>query len=325
MYMGNRRMSRPGSPPAAACPRCCHPASPPAPPCAQIYTRIDNGPLVPTPVPASLALTVAANLSHGDVPWHTLELLVKSTTERANRWAQGPGVASTRVVLTGLTLAPGGSVAPWIPLSSNLLLYGDSISEGVLTLGGSQAYDTDHNDAQTVYSYRLGALLGVETGIIGFGATGLTRGGSGGVPALGESWNMTWAGSPRLFSPRPDIIVMNEGTNDGSNNLVPQMTAVLNALFDACPGTPIVLLIPFNGAEAAGLQAAITASNKPSLATLVNTAGFYNTSFGGALHPTGPNDVARVAPQVAARLRPILARSLVSRYQAEEAAALKGY
>ena len=286
-------------------------------PVSQVYTRIDNGPLLPTPVGAAISLAVPANLTHGDVPWHTLELLVKSTTERANRWTQG--VPSTRVVLTGLTLDGGAAVAPWLPSSVNVLIYGDSITEGVLTLGGSQPDDTDHNDAFSVWSFRLGGLLGAETGVVGFGATGLSRGGSGGVPALGVSWNQTWAGTPRQFTPRPDLIVFNEGTNDGSNDITQQMAAVLDALFDACPGTPVAVLIPFNGAEAANLAAAIAASAKPALATLIDTKGFYNQSFGGALHPTGPNDMARVAPQVAARLRPLLARSLASRFQAEDA------
>ena len=285
-------------------------------PISQIYTAIDNGPVQQWLVSPTISLAVPANLTHGDVPWHTLEVMVKSTTERANRW--NPAAPSTRVVFTGLTLAAGGAVAAWLPKDANLLIYGDSITEGVLTLGGSQADDTDHNDAQTVWSHALGGLLGAEAGVVGFGATGLTRGGSGGVPALGSSWNQTWSGAMRSFLPRPDLIVFNEGTNDGSNNLVPQMTAVLNSLFAACPGTPIAVLVPFNGAEAAGLAAAIAASDKPSLATLISTAGFYNTSFGGALHPTGPNDVARVAPQVAAKLRPLLVRSLAARYANEE-------
>ena len=288
-------------------------------PVSQIYTAIDNAPVQQWLVAPSIALAVPTNLTHGDVPWHTLEVMVKSTTERANRW--NPAAPSTRVVFTGLTLPAGGAVAAWLPKDANLLIYGDSITEGVLTLGGSQADDTDHNDAQTVWSHALGGLLGAEAGVVGFGATGLTRGGSGGVPALGVSYNQTWSGAPREFVPRPDLIIFNEGTNDGSANLVPQMVAVLNGLLAACPGTPIAVLVPFNGAEAAGLAAAVAASDQPALVTLISTTGFYNTRFGGALHPTGPNDVARVAPQVAAKLRPLLTRSLAARYAAKDAEA----
>ena len=52
---------------------------------------------------------------------------------------------------------------------------------GVLTLGGSQKFDTDHNDASVVYSYVLGGLLGAEIGVVGFGDNAFTHAGSGGV------------------------------------------------------------------------------------------------------------------------------------------------
>lgn len=83
---------------------------------------------------------------------------------------------------------------------------GDSISEGVLTLGGSQSFDTDHNDNSVCYSWALGPLLGANMGIVGFGATGLSRAGSGGVPPLGVSWNQLWDGVPRAFEPKVCVL-----------------------------------------------------------------------------------------------------------------------
>ena len=182
----------------------------------------------------------------------------------------------------------------------------------MLTLGGSQQFDTDHNDASVVYSYALAALLGTEIGVVGFGATGLSRGGSGGVPALGESWDELWDGVPRSFNPRPDLILFNEGTNDGSNNITAAFGVVISGLMAECPGTPIVVMLPFNGAELSSLQAAVANANSP-LVTFLDTTGFYDETYGGGLHPTGPNDVARLAPQIANKLRPILARSIAAR------------
>ena len=184
---------------------------------------------------------------------------------------------------------------------------GDSITEGVLTLGGTQHYDTDRNDATVCWSFRLGALLGAEVGVVGFGATGLSRGGSGGVPALGTSWSQLWSGVPRAFSPPPDLIVLNEGTNDGANDITAPFTAVLDDLLAACPATPIAVLLPFDGAQGTNLRAAIAACADPARVHFVDTTGFYDTAYGGGLHPTGPNDVARVAPRVAAHLRPLIA------------------
>ena len=325
--------------------------------------QIDNGPQTPFLVAPSVSLAVPTNLTHGDVPWHTLQVLVKSTTETRNRWS--PAQPSTRVVFTGLTVA---AVAAWFPASKSVLIYGDSITEGVLTLGGSQHFDTDHNDASVVNSHALGPLLGAEMGIVGFGATGLSRGGSGGVPALGVSWNQLWDGVPRAFSPQPDLVVFvprpahasadapeikrathpytpnlptyrfNEGTNDcgappAPCGIAPAMATVLNNVMGACPTAAIAVMQPcafffllaraapavpaiqshaprppypaVNGAATNALLSAIATVNSPRV-HFVNTTGFYSTAFGGGLHPTGPNDVARVAPQLAAALRPLL-------------------
>ena len=132
-------------------------------PQSQLYWQVDNGPLTPALVAPVVTVAIPPNNTHGDVPWHTLTVIVKSTTETANRGA-APG-PSTRVIFPGLVV--DGAAAPWLPSGVNVLIYGDSITEGVLTLGGSQRSDTDHNDATVCYSYRLGALLGAEIGAVG--------------------------------------------------------------------------------------------------------------------------------------------------------------
>ena len=278
-------------------------------PASQLYWKVDNGPLTPTTISSVIPVTILLNVS-ATVPYHTLEVMVKSTTERANRWFTGPGVNSTRIIFTGLVT--DGDIVPFLGPTLNVLIYGDSISEGVLTLGGSKPFDTDHNDGSVVYSYAIGRLLGVEMGVIGFGATGLSRGGSGNVPALGVSWNQLWNGTARVFTPKPDLIVFNEGTNDGNNNITASFISVLNSLMIACPNTPVAIMLPFNGAQKDNLLAIVAATLGT---TFVDTTGFYNQSLGGALHPTGPNDVARIAPQLAAKLRPILSKGIVAAAQ----------
>jgi len=90
------------------------------------------------------------------------------------------------------------------------------------------------------------------------------------------------------------------------------MTIVLNNLTVACPGTPVAVMLPFNGAERSNLLAAIAAVNNP-LVHFIDTTGFYDTQWGGGLHPTGPNDMGKIAPQLANALRPILYKSLAER------------
>jgi hypothetical protein len=277
-------------------------------PPSQIMWRVDDGPLTATPVAGLVPLVIPpAAYKNGDLPFHFLEFVVKSTTETANRWLIEQN--SVRVVFTGLVLDAGAGVAQAFPAPKNVLIYGDSITEGVRTIGESAPFDTDRNDVTVCWSFRQAALLGAEVGIVGFGATGLSRGGSGNVPALGSTYNMLWATVPRSFLPNPDLIVLNEGTNDGSADIVEEMTAVLNGLLTACPGTPIAVMRPFNGAEAANLRAAIAASSDPGLCNYIDTTGFFQPVYGAdsmSLHPSGPNDVGRIAPQVAALLRPLL-------------------
>jgi len=110
---------------------------------SEIYFRVDNGPMTPSLVLSNVYIPVSSNLSQGDVPFHYLEVMVKSMTETRNRWSNG---ISTRVVFTGLLLDNGSEVTNVVPKAVNILIYGDSITEGVLCAGGSQKFDTDHND-----------------------------------------------------------------------------------------------------------------------------------------------------------------------------------
>ena len=276
-------------------------------PTSEIWSRIDNGPWTQAAVGTTISLNIPAiMLSNGDVPYHLLELVVKSTTETQNRWNAGN---STRVVFKGLTLDAGATLVAPLAAPKKLLIYGDSITEGVRTLGEAATNDTDRNDAMMGWAFRLGALLGAEVGVVGFGASGLSVTGSGNVPVLGTSYGLLYGGVSRSFSPAPDMVMFNEGTNDGSTNIVAAMTAVLNGIIAACPSTVVAVLRPFNGNQVANLQAAIAACSAPASCHYVDTTGFFNTAYGAdslSLHPSGPNDLGLIAPQLATVLRPLL-------------------
>ena len=132
-------------------------------PPSQIYYRVDNGPLTSGPVKSLIEVPIPLNLTNSDIPFHTLEVIIKSTTETQNRWSFTGN--STRVIFTGLVIdgtENSGMVSGWEPADMNILIYGDSITEGVLTLGAAQHFDTDRNDATLCWSFRLGYLLGAE-------------------------------------------------------------------------------------------------------------------------------------------------------------------
>lgn len=146
-------------------------------------------------------------------------------------------------------------------------------------------------------------MLPAEIGVVAFGATGLIRAGSGGVPALTTSWNQLWDGTPRDFkSFPPDLVVYNEGTNDGAN-ITSQFVEVVEGIQKEAASAKQLLLQPFNGAHRADIQAVVASVDSPSV-TFGDTTEFYNGADG--LHPFGYNHVGFIAPRVAALCAPLL-------------------
>ncbi|HTV07815.1 MAG TPA: LamG-like jellyroll fold domain-containing protein [Candidatus Aquilonibacter sp.] len=281
-------------------------------PASEIYYRID-GYSAGTPfTEANVAATIIPTMptATSALPYHLLEVVIKSTSETMNRW-NSP--SATAVIFTGLSIASGASVlAPNPAPGGTVLFFGDSITEGVRTVNYTATNDTDRNDAMMSWAYAQRQLLGVEVGVIGFGASGLTVTGSGNVPVLSSSYNYIMSGVARTPPSNTKMIVLNEGTNDSSasgSSVTSALTTVLNDLLSAYPNVPIVVMRPFNGSQASALQAGIAACSNPSLVHWMDTTGFFNTAYGADnldLHPSGPNNLGIIAPLVAGQLSPIL-------------------
>ena len=278
-------------------------------PKSQIWWRVNNGPWTSVAVGSTVTCAVPAVMqSNADVPYHLLEVVFKSIDSAAglNRW-NSP--AQTAIVFTGLTLAVGGVVAAPGRAGLNILIFGDSITEGVRTLGEALATTPDDNDAMHCWAFAQARLLGAEVGIVGWGGTGYTAAFAN-VPVFGSSFGSLAGGVARSFSPLPDLIVVNHGANDLGDYSVPARTA-LAAVAAACPGVPIAVLNPLTKPTSVPLQ---TAASGVAAARYVATAGFCNSALGidsVALHPSGPNGVGAIAPQVAAALRPLLSKAAV--------------
>lgn len=272
---------------------------------SQIWYRIDGYTWIRAVVAASIPMTIPTDT----VGWakHTVEVVMKSSTETENRWNDPQ---NTAVLFTGLD-ATGGSPTLTAPQkrSLNVIAYGDSITEGVLTIG-SKSPQTDGNDVFGAWSWQMAESLGAEIGVIGFGATGLTKGGSGNVPQFSSSYDRQWGGASPVMrnfaSPVPDAIVFMEGTNDGATSSISQVTAACNALLALTPATtPLVWLRPFNGTtQEANIKAGIAACTTPSRCFYVDTAGWYDGAEG--LHPLGNLSKTSMGPRAAAAVRQAL-------------------
>lgn len=276
-------------------------------PLSQIYYRIDGyGPWTKASIASAIACTIPADVIAA--PYHLLEMVVKSTSETINRWTLP---SNTAVVFTGLTLDAGATVVFPGRLPRSILVLGDSITEAVRTVNETATNDTDKNDAMQGWAFALGRLMGAEVGVVGFGGTGLVTAGSGNVPALTSTYALVYPGQPRAFTPAPDMIVINHGTNDGSNDTSSALLAVLSGLLGATPvTTKIVVMRPFNGTlQATNIQTAVAAVSKTGRVFYLDTAGFLSNSYGIDsinLHPKGANDLGIIGPVLAGKLFPLL-------------------
>jgi lysophospholipase L1-like esterase len=281
-----------------------------ATPVSQIWWRIDFSTWTQANVASTVALTIrTATLSNADIPYHMLEVVVKSTTQSANRW--NTAATSGTVKLTGITLDSGATVHAPSVQAKNILIYGDSITEGARTVGESNANDTDNSDALQGWAYLLGQKLGAEVGVVGFGGSGYQSTGSGSVPDLRTSYNLLFSGQSRSFTTQPDLVIVNDGTNDSATGLTAAATTAFNNILGVTTGK-VVVLDPLPASVSStvrtNIQTAITNIGSSRLVWAAAT-GIFNTAYGADtinLHPSGPNDQGIIAPQLSTLLAPYL-------------------
>jgi lysophospholipase L1-like esterase len=269
-------------------------------PVPRIKVRVDGTGWTAYDTAATVALTLP-----GDNTWgvHHIEVLIASTSAFVNRWSPQDAI----VKFTGITCTgTSGATRTVIPLATKVLIFGDSLVEGYKSV--KDLTTPDGTDSQVGWAYQQRNLLGVEAGLVGFGAQGWTHGGDGGVPALPSTYNLLWGSGPaRSFtSPAPDLIVLNMGTND-STSIVALATSFFNTLIALNGTTRIAVMRPFNGSKESELQTSIAACNSPGRVAYIDTTGWHNASDGyDALHPEGFASLASMGPRLANALRPLL-------------------
>jgi lysophospholipase L1-like esterase len=162
--------------------------------------------------------------------------------------------------------------------SKTAVFFGDSITEGGVQTYEPNAPDrpanfpfTDivNNFSYKTYAARLGDLLNVEYGQVGWSGSGWIRPSAPtGNPPVLDSW-LRYNGqstAQRNFSPQPDYVFMNLGTNDipfnaGENNINFNVTNTaytwLKEARQRIPGAEIFVIYPFNQTKNAELRQAI--------------------------------------------------------------------
>jgi lysophospholipase L1-like esterase len=249
-----------------------------------IAWRVDQGAWQEAEIATTVSL--ATSLAPGS---HTVTVLARGLDETRSRWA--PPLESS-ITFLGFDVTDGTVQASARPVRPKVEILGDSITEGV-KIWSSHEGKTGAAwvaDARISYPFQTAEQLGAELRQVGFGYLGILKSGNGGVPKANDSFNWTYEGVPR-DSWQADMVVVNEGTNDSSQNATTFREGYLTYLTTiraAYQSAKIVALRPFNGSQAAQVQAAVQARNAAgdTKTYYVDTSGWLvSADYTDGLHP----------------------------------------
>ncbi len=226
--------------------------------------HVNDGPLLTTQLASGTGGLFAIDLTAAGVSGagtYQVRGLILRQSLNYSRWAATTGVVPDLAVkIANLTVDAGSTAVAPAVLSKRLIVFGDSITEGVRSLG--QAVDFTAADSTLAYCRALAFGLGAELGAIGYGAQGWEKTGSGGVPTFPNAWQLYSAGRNRDFTPAVDFVACIHGANDGLNNVADSsVTADALAWLTAArakfgSAAKLLLCVPFGGFKRAALAAA---------------------------------------------------------------------
>ncbi len=224
-------------------------------------------------------MVIAENLS---LDRHEFRIIVDSLYEyQYQKWQTGNGF-----VLKDVLVDDGGTVRGLVPQNPTIMYFGDSITEGVAIFEAVSSPEA--NSAMYEYPFVTSHALGAVSHTNGFGGSGITKGGSGGIPKCLTVIDQVIDGIPN-DAPEPDMIVINHGHNDLSNGtLIPEVfgeeyTAVLTRLREKYPNAKIFAVVPYVQRYPDVIEECVSAMNDSNI-FFIPTAGWkYSTS--DSAHP----------------------------------------
>lgn len=207
-----------------------------------VYVSADGGALIESNLQPYIRV---GGLSDGA---HVLTVIHKSNIEALPRWYH-PILAKCDFL--GYEAEDAGVLPP--DERKTIEFVGDSITEGVLIDDFRRPFKNDvenrcyQDDVTDTYGWRTAKALGLRPFMMGYGAVGVTRSGSGGVLSASESYPYNFDGSPVSF-PSCDYIVINHGANDrGKPNYFECYEKLLKVVRERNPKSTIIILSPFCG------------------------------------------------------------------------------
>ncbi len=209
-----------------------------------IALSIDGSEPVRMETPLTGTFTIAENLS---TDRHEFRIIVDSIYEyEYQKWLPS---ANKGFTLKDVIVDDGAIIRGLYPVNKTIMYFGDSITEGVAIF--APVSSPEANSAMYEYPFVTSHALGAVSHTNGFGGSGITREGSGGIPKCLTVIDYVKDGV-LLSAQEPDMIVVNHGHNDlGPNStLIPETfkseyAAVLNRLREKYPNATIFAVVPY--------------------------------------------------------------------------------
>lgn len=245
---------------------------------------------------------------------HELRVVFKGAREWDNRW-KAP--LQTAILLTGIGLAEGGKLLEPPPLPAlRIEFLGDSITEGVLLHRLDRPFPEawpERADGRLGCAFQTGERLRADTRVVGFGRQGVTVEGNGGVPPAPDAFPWICDGVPK-DGWKPDLVVINQGTNDGSvpaDRFRPAYSRYLGLIRTDYPEAHLFALRPFNDAHAEDIRALVEQRVATGDARLhfVDTSGWLDSTIDttDGVHPNAMGH-RKAAERLEAEIRAVLGR-----------------
>lgn len=220
-------------------------------PYPHLYVSVDGTCSVEVP----LDKMVRVKLNDNDA--HKVTVLIKSAVEAQHRWY---APLESKVSLMGID-AEEMTETPK-DKRKTMEIVGDSISEGVLIDAGNTYYAMDvknrvyQNDVTATYEYLTATELGFRPIIMGYGAVGTTKSGSGSVPKAALAYPYCFDGVKTTYED-PDVILINHGANDAGatpEKYTEEYGNLLDTIINIHPTSKIIVLSAFCGAHTEALE-----------------------------------------------------------------------
>lgn len=235
-----------------------------------------------------------STVSLPDDKMHTVIIYTDGIDENAeSKWVHEVGFAFKKISVEM------GSVYGIKPKNKVIAYYGDSITEGVNAL--TKGSNAESNSGTKSYAYFCSQELGAVTHNVGYGASGVTKPGS--FHTFINAIKYLSRGREVDSSFKPDVIVVNHGTNDNvsanDTTFINALKEALECLMEKYPDTPIFYMMPFSQRSVGAIQKTLDTYFADTDITVVETASWgITTTLGPAfltdsLHPNAVG--ARVA------------------------------